>query len=149
MKRFYPHNHCVFADTLQAIRSRHPVVTDARQYAPGRYEIGYGNRNSVDKDTRVTLCQAEDLLRNDIQYVEAFIRLCVANRITDGCYQALVSFFYDVGPKSEAARMRIAMVHDRREDGFFDGLEGLKDASRFGPDIGLAARFWECKQRDL
>lgn len=145
MKRYLPTNHTVVRATLENIRIRHRLLTDATQYAPGKYEIGYGNRNDVALGMRISACQAEDLLRNDVMYVEAFIRLAVASRITDGCYQALVSFLYDVGPKSQAARIRLAALHERGEDGFFLDLSGEAEASRFNADIGRTARFFELK----
>ena len=142
-KLYLPNNHCVGRDTLLALRSRHVLATSSRQYAPGRYEIGYGNRNGVGPGLSISPCQAEDLLRNDVQYVEAFIRMAVARRISDRAYQALVSFIFDVGPKSDPARERLSRLHEGGEDAFFDGLAGGAEWSRFGEHIGRSARFFE------
>lgn len=146
---YLPTNHCVAANTLRAIRARHPLALSAEQYAPGKYQIGYGNRNDVLRDMTISPCQAEDLLRNDVMYVEAFIRMAVARRLTDRGYQALVSFIFDVGPKAQSALNRLSILHDRGEAAFFDGLAGCADYSRFGAHIGRAARFFECEQAGL
>lgn len=149
MRLYLPCNHTVFRETLDNIRRRHPLALQAQQYTPGKFEIGYGNRSEVHPGTHVTSCMAEDLLRNDIQYVEAYIRLAVARRISDGLYQALVSYLFDAGPKSPAARARLSALHTRGPDGFFDGLAGAASESRFDANAGRTARFYECKQHDL
>lgn len=141
-----PTNHCVSIHTLKAIRARHPLALDAQAYGPGRYQIGYGHRDPIPPDLTISPCQAEDLLRNDVQYVEAFIRLAVARRLTDRAYQALVSYLYDVGPKATAARARLSALHEGGEAAFFHGLEGACAESRFGENVGRAARFFECTQ---
>lgn len=145
-KRYLPTNHCAARDTLMAIRARHPIATTARLYAPGKYEIGYGCRVGVLPRQQISPCQAEDIFRNDVLYVEAFIRLAVARRLSDRAYQALVSYIFDVGPKASPALARLARLHDRGEAGFFDGLEGEAEASRFGPHVGRSARFFEVNQ---
>lgn len=141
-----PTNHCVMSATLAALRARHPLVLEATKYRPDRYFIGYGHQGNMSPDLTISPCQAEDLLRNDIQYVEAFIRLSVARRVSDRCYQALVSFLYDVGPKSEHARVRLGMLHDGGERAFFRGLEGGAEWSRYSASVGRSARFFECTQ---
>lgn len=141
-----PTNHCVMRTTLAAIRARHPLALEATSYAPGRYFIGYGHQDHMPPDLTISPCQAEDMLRNDMQYVEAFIRLSVARCISDRGYQALVSFLYDVGPKSEAAHVRLGMLHDGGERAFFAGLEGGAEWSRFSAVVGRSARFFECTQ---
>ena len=149
MKTHRVTNCTVWRETLANIRLRHPLALDAQRVGPNEYEIGHGNRNAVQPSARLSACQAEDLLRNDVMYVEAFIRLAVARPVTDGCYQALVSYLFDVGPRSSHARARIAALHDRGVDGFFDGLAGAADESRFGAHIGRTARFFEMKLIDL
>lgn len=149
MKTHHVTNCVVWRETLASIRARHPLLTEATLYAPGRYEIGHGNRNDVMPHSRITACMAEDLLRSDVMYVEAFIRLAVARPVHDRTYQALVSYLFDVGPRSQAARSRLAALHERGRDGFFDGLAGAADESRFGAHIGRTARFFEMKLSDL
>lgn len=146
---YLPTNHCVAANTLRAIRARHPLALSAEAYAPGKYQIGYGNRNDVLRDMTISPCQAEDLLRNDVMYVEAFIRMAVARRLTDRGYQALVSFIFDVGPKSDHARARLGALHARGEAAFFDGLAVGAGMSRFGAHVGRAARFFEVEHAGL
>jgi len=148
-KLYLPTNHCVFASTLAAIRSRHPLNTCAVQYQSGRFEIGYGNRNDVAPQQQITPCQAEDLLRNDVMYVEAFIRLCVARRISDRCYQALVSLVYDTGPKSAGARSCLSLLHEDGEECLFAALPYGSEMSRFNASIGRAARFFEVERAGL
>lgn len=145
-KLYLPTNHCVEMQTLDAIRRRHPVLTSARPYAPGRYEIGFGNRSSIGPDMAISPCQAEDLLRNDIMYVEANIRLRVARRISDACYQALVSYLYDVGPKAEEANRRLSALHAGGLEAFAKNLNGAAGESRYGVSVGASARFWECRR---
>lgn len=146
VRLYLPTNHCVEIQTLEALRRRHPVVLQARLYAPGRFEIGYGNRNDVHPETSISPCIAEDLLRNDVQYVEANIRLRVARRISDACYQALVSYLYDVGPKAEAANARLSRLHTGGLEAFAADLASARDESRYGPSVGASARFWECRR---
>ena len=138
-------NCTVSGRVLESIRLRQGLALAARRIGPEEWEIGYGNRSFVHPDTRISPCQAEDLLRNDMQYVEAFIRRAVARPVTDDLYDALCSYLYDAGPKSSAARARLAALHERGGDGFFHDLAGAAAESRFGAHIGRTARFFEVK----
>lgn len=142
-KLHYATNCVVSRRVLDAIRSRHPLKLEAELYRPGFYEIGHGNRSDVPPYLRISPCIAEDLLRNDVMYVEAFIRMAVARPISDACYDALVSYLYDASPKSEAARLRLAALHDHGEEGFLRGLASAAAESRFGSLIGASARLFE------
>lgn len=142
-KLFLPNNHCVKPETLRAVRARHPLITSATAYAPSKYQIGFGCRNGVHPGWNISPCQAEDLFRNDVMYVEAFLRMAVARRLTERAYQALVSFIFDVGPKSPHASVRLAVLHDHGEAAFFDGLDGGRSWSRFDENVGLVARSFE------
>ena len=69
----------------------------------GVWTIGVGHTGDVDgiairKGMMITQAQAMDLLREDVAYVEKYInRLSFAERLTQGMFDALVSFIFNVG----------------------------------------------------
>lgn len=141
----YSSNHVVRPETLQAIRQRHPIALDAVQYAPGRYEIGHGCRWGPYPGLRISPIQAEDLFRSDIAYVEGHIRAWFRLPMRDATYQALVSFFFDVGTQGTQCDYVVNLLENGGEKHFFRSLPGKFGLSRFGDHVGKAARFFECK----
>lgn len=146
MKLNYPTTHCVTPDTLTAIRRRHPLALEAVAYAPGRFEIGHGMRQGVFPGLRICAQQAENLFRCDVQYCEAMIRSAADFPISEALYQALVSLFFDVGPKTRVVDFMVATARQQGERAYFSLLPSNAHWSRFGQDIGRAARFYEAKQ---
>ena len=141
----YASNHAVAPVTLEAIRSRHPLALQAVAYQPGRYEIGHGCRWGPYPGLRISPVQAEDLFRSDIAYVEGRIRTWFPCPMRDGAYQALVSYFFDVGTGESFAEDAVCLFTNGGEKAFFRSLPQAFDRSRFGRNIGRAARFFECK----
>lgn len=141
----YSSNHVVTPETLQAIRQRHPLALDAVQYAPGRYEIGHGCRWGPYPGLRISPIQAEDLFRADIAYVEAHIRAWFQITMREVTYQALVSYFFDVGTQGTGSDDVVNLFESGGEKRFFRSLPGAFGLSRFGDHVGKAARFFECK----
>ena len=141
----YPSNHAVAPATLEAIRSRHPLALQAVAYAPGRYEIGHGCRWGPYPGLLISPVQAEDLFRSDIAYVEGRIRTWFSCPMRDGAYQALLSYFFDTGTGGTHVEDVVNLFENGGEKRFFRTLPGAFNMSRFGPRIGRAARFFECK----
>ena len=141
----YASNHAVAPATLEAIRSRHPLALQAVAYAPGRYEIGHGCRWGPYPGLRISPVQAEDLFRSDIAYVEGRIRTWFSCPMRDGAYQALISYFFDIGTVELYAEDAVCLFMNGGEKAFFRSLPQAFDRSRFGSNVGRAARFFECK----
>lgn len=145
MKLHYPHNHCVSRDTLDAIRRRHPLALQAEQYAPGKWQIGHGCRGGIYPGLKISPIVAEDLLRNDVLYVESRIRAYFDMPLSDSLYQVLVSHLFDIGTQSTACDDIVNLVATNQVARFKQMLPGSFGLSRFGADVGRTARFWEAK----
>lgn len=69
----------------------------AYQDAKGVWTIGYGHTAGVKKGDKITLYQAEQFLKEDLQKFEAEANKC--KRITtQGKYDAILDFIYNCGP---------------------------------------------------
>jgi GH24 family phage-related lysozyme (muramidase) len=63
----------------------------------GVWTIGYGHTANVRPGQTITASQAEAFLRSDLQTAEAAVRKYVKVPLTQGQYDALVSFTYNLG----------------------------------------------------
>ena len=63
----------------------------------GRWTIGYGHTNGVEKGQKITKKQAESFLKEDIEFYEDGVNKYVSAPLTQNQFDALVSFTYNVG----------------------------------------------------
>lgn len=71
-----------------------------RAYLPtpnDRWTIGYGHTSGVKNGMVITEARAEELLRQDVSWVEDAINSSVVVPLTQGQYDALGSFVFNVG----------------------------------------------------
>lgn len=82
---------------INQIKKFEACVLTAYQDAKGVWTIGYGHTAGVKKGDRITLYQAEQFLKEDLQKFEAEANKC--RRITtQGRYDAILDFIYNCGP---------------------------------------------------
>ena len=63
----------------------------------GVWTIGYGHTNNVRPDDVITQEEAEELLKRDIKVHEDNVKRLVKSSLTQGQFNALVSFEYNIG----------------------------------------------------
>ena len=82
---------------IDAIKKFESCALDAYQDSVGVWTIGYGHTDGVKKGDRITLYQAEQFLKEDLQKFEA-----IANKVkrisTQGRFDAVLDFIYNCGP---------------------------------------------------
>lgn len=87
----------------------------------GNWTIGYGHlikpRDSVTMVSEITREQAEELLRQDLAEAEKAVNRYVDVPLTQGQYDALVSFVFNVG----AGAFAESTLLQRLNDGDYDG----------------------------
>lgn len=63
----------------------------------GRWTIGYGHTNGVEKGQKITKKQAESYLKEDVELYEDGVNKYVSAPLTQNQFDALVSFCYNCG----------------------------------------------------
>ena len=82
---------------INQIKKFESCALTAYQDAKGVWTIGYGHTAGVKKGDRITLYQAEQFLKEDLQKFEPEANKC--KRIsTQGRYDAILDFIYNCGP---------------------------------------------------
>ncbi len=71
-----------------------------RTLVTGQRVVGYGHRLFNDDPIQVSKSEAEDLLKSDLQAYEDMINENVHAPLSQGQFDALVSFSYNIGPKA-------------------------------------------------
>jgi len=61
------------------------------------WTIGYGTTKGVTEGMRITLQQAENFLREDLEFFEQGISKLVKRKLTQCQFDALVAFVYNIG----------------------------------------------------
>lgn len=87
------------ATLIAAIKKFESCVLTAYQDSKGVWTIGYGHTAGVKKGDKITLYQAEQFLREDLQQFEAVVNK-VKRLSTQGRYDAVLDFVYNCGPKN-------------------------------------------------
>lgn len=82
---------------IDFIKSFEGCRLDAYKCPAGVWTIGYGTTAKVKQGMQITLKEAEDLLRKDLKKFEDAINKCVKAPLTQGQFDALVSFTYNCG----------------------------------------------------
>ena len=83
---------------LELIRKFEGLKQNAYYCPAGKLTIGYGHTGTdVFVGQHITPEKAEELLRKDIEKFETVVNQCVEVEITQGMYDALVSFTFNLG----------------------------------------------------
>ena len=82
---------------LLLIRKFEGLKLEAYKCPAGVWTIGYGHTGNVKKSDKITIAQAEELLKNDLKYFESAIFDYVKVPLLQNQFDALVSFIYNVG----------------------------------------------------
>ena len=86
---------------IDHIKKSETCALTAYQDTAKVWTIGYGHTAGVKKGDRITLCQAEQFLKDDLSKFEAVADKC--KRIaTQGQYDAILDFIYNCGPTNFA-----------------------------------------------
>lgn len=97
MERFHPHQLTISKRGLQFIRRWEELRLVAYPDPVGVWTVGYGHTETVFAGMKITERQAESLLRTDLFRVEKAIRDLVEVPLSQGEYDALCSFIFNVG----------------------------------------------------
>lgn len=89
----------------------------------GVWTIGYGHTNNVRPDDIITETQAAELFLRDVLDVEGAINRLVTKTLTQGQYDALVSFIFNLG----SGRFAKSTLRRLINEGNFEGA-----AKQFG-----------------
>lgn len=86
-------------------------ATGAKPYTVGYGTTVYPSRMPVKLGDKVTEQQADAYLRNDVKKFEAAVSNAVKVKLTQGQFDALVSFTYNVGPANMASSTLIKKLN--------------------------------------
>jgi lysozyme len=84
----------------------------AYQDQVGRWTIGYGHTAGVQQGQSCTLEQAEALLMADIAWAEAFVNHIVVRILTQGEFDALVDFTFNLGSGNLQSSTLLKLVNE-------------------------------------
>ena len=82
---------------LNLIKSHEGLRTTAYQDPVGVWTIGYGHTGAAKPGQKITEAQAEQLLRQDVGWAQDAVRKNVKVPLTQGQFDALVSFTFNLG----------------------------------------------------
>ena len=82
---------------LNLVKSHEGLRTTAYRDPVGVWTIGYGHTASVKPGQNISEAQAEQLLRKDVGWAEDAVRAKVKVPLTQGQFDALVSFTFNLG----------------------------------------------------
>lgn len=82
---------------IDLIKSFETLVLKSYLCPAGKLTIGYGHTKDVVASTRITEQQAEEFLREDLQYFEQGLSKLVKRKLTQNQFDALVSFVFNIG----------------------------------------------------
>ena len=83
---------------LDLIKSFEGLRLSAYKDVVGVVTIGYGTTSGVKMGDTITKERAEELLREDVKRFEGYVDRLVKVPLTQGMFDALVSFTYNLGP---------------------------------------------------
>lgn len=108
------------AKGLRLIKEFEGLSLVAYQDAVGVWTIGYGTTRGVYPGMRITLEQAEEFLRRDLQRFESAVNQLVRVPLNADQFSALVSFVYNVGEGAFADSTLLAKLNRGDYDGASD-----------------------------
>jgi lysozyme len=87
------------------------------------WTIGYGHTRAVKSGDVITLSQAERLLRADLVQIEKDINQLVRVPLTQGQFDALVSFVFNCGTRAFSTSTLLKKLNNRDYSGAANELE--------------------------
>ena len=97
---------------IEFIKKEEGCVLTAYKCPAGVWTIGYGHTANVKSGDKITLEEAEELLRCDLKYFEDVVNKYVKIEISQNKYDALVSFCYNVGTGNFISSTLLKKVND-------------------------------------
>ena len=92
------HAERISAAGLELIKAHEGLRLSAYRDSGGKLTIGYGHTGDVQASDVISAHQADALLEVDVASVEAAVRRLVRVPLTQGQFDALVSFVFNLGP---------------------------------------------------
>ncbi len=83
----------------------------------GVWTIGYGHTNNVRPDDTITQEEAEELLKRDLKVHEDNVKRLVKVPLTQGQFDALVSFEFNIGYGAMANSTLLKLLNSGNYDG--------------------------------
>ena len=109
-------------ELIKRFEGLHKVQPDgtisAYRCAAGVWTIGWGSTKGVRSGTKITIEEAEEKLRDDLKTAESAIKQYVSVPLTQGQYDALVSFVFNFGP----GNFRTSTLLKRLNKGLYDDV---------------------------
>jgi lysozyme len=105
----------ISARGIQLIKQHEGLRLEAYVCPAGKWTIGYGHTRTAARGLKITEEQADALLRQDIAFAELAVRQ-MGVQLTQGQYDALVSFVFNVGIGAFRNSTLRQMVIDRKPD---------------------------------
>lgn len=99
-----PGSYTLSADGLAALKAEEGFRDRVYQDSAGHATIGFGHlvKTGESFPGAITLAQGEELLKKDVAIAEAAVKKMVLVPITQGMFDALVSFVFNVGADDDA-----------------------------------------------
>jgi len=101
---------------LALIRQFEGLRLLAYKCAAGVWTVGYGSTAGVKPGQSITKERAEELLREDVARFEAHVRRLVRVSITQGQFDALVAFAFNVGHGALERSTLLRLLNDGKYD---------------------------------
>lgn len=92
------------------------------------WTIGYGHTRGVKPDDEISIYQAERYLRADLVQIERDINQLVRVPLTQGQYDALVSFVFNCGTRAFSTSTLLKKLNSRDYEGAANEFERWKFA---------------------
>jgi lysozyme len=97
---------------IALVRSFEGFRADAYKDSAGIPTIGYGTTYGVKMGQHITMEEAEDLLKADLQHSEEAVNALVKVPINQNQFDALVSFTYNVGVNALAKSTLLHLLNE-------------------------------------
>ena len=101
---------------LDLIREHEGCRLEAYRDSVGVLTLGYGHTRGVKAGDTCTPMQADEWLREDIHHAETCVDKCVSVPLTQGEFDALVSFAVNLGCGALRGSTLLRLVNDGRMD---------------------------------
>lgn len=97
MQHYQPKDLFPSADAFDLIRTSEGYRSRPYRIGQGKWTVGYGHELNGVPPKQITRANAEKLLKGDVAHAAAVIRHLVTIPLTQGQFDALVSFVFNVG----------------------------------------------------
>lgn len=107
-------------DGLDLIKSHEGCRLNAYQDSVGVWTIGYGSIRGVMRGMSITDAEADDRLRQDAQIAEKCVNNSVTISLTQGAFDALCSFVFNLGCGALRNSTLLRKINDGDDNGAAD-----------------------------